>query len=102
VLTQIVDALRTLSLAQIIRAANNHQRKWRRQPHHDHIGSDELTQSDAGIKPFGGEVDQLLTCSDFQLNLGVGLAEGGDHRFQDQRNDRFGHGEAQKPGGTLS
>jgi len=99
---QIVDALRALSLAQIIRAANDNKREWWRQPHRDHIGSDELTQPDASVKPFGREVDQPLACGDLQLDLGVGLAERSDHRLQNQRYGRAGNGDAQEPGGTLA
>ena len=57
VLTQIVDALRPLPLAQIIGAANDHERERRRQPDDYHVWRDELAQTDTGIKPFGREVE---------------------------------------------
>src|SRR5215471_15322528 len=68
----------------------------------DHVGGDELAQTDAGVKPVGREVDQFLACGDLHLDLGIGLAEGCDQRLQQDRHHRARHGEAQQPGRPLS
>ena len=68
--------------AQIIRAADDHHREGRRQPHGHHVGGDELAQPNAGIETFGRDVDQLLARGDLHLDLGIGLAERCDQRFQ--------------------
>jgi hypothetical protein len=102
VLTQIVDALRPLTSAQIIEAANDDKRKRWRQPHRDHVSGDELAQPNAGVKPFGREVDQPLACGNLHLNLGIGLGEGCDQRLQQDRHHRARYREAQQPGWPLS
>src|ERR1700738_2651634 len=91
VLTQIVDALRPLPLAQIIGAANDHERERRRRPDDYHVWRDELAQTDTGIKPFGREVDQLLACGDLHFNLGIGLTERWYQGFQQDRHHRARH-----------
>ena len=77
-MAQFVHSLRTAMTREIVGAADDHEGERRRQPHRDHIGGDELTQPDAGVKPFGREVDQFLACRDLQLDLRIGLAEGCD------------------------
>jgi hypothetical protein len=57
--------------------------------------------SPPGIEAFRGEVYQLLARGDLDLDLGIGLVERGDHRLEDQRDDRSGNSEAQEPRGTL-
>jgi hypothetical protein len=87
VLTQIVDALRATMTREIIGAANDHEREGRRQPHGNHVGGNELTQSDAGVKALGREVDQLPACGDLHFDVGIGLAEGCDQRLDQDRHD---------------
>jgi hypothetical protein len=70
--------------------------------HRDHVGGDEPAQPDAGVKPFGREVDQLLARGHLHLDLGVGLAEGCDKRLQQDRYDGTRHREAQPSGVALS
>ena len=48
--------------------------------------------------PSGREVDQFLACGDLHLDLGKGLAEGGDQGFEQDRHHRARHGEAQHAG----
>ena len=73
-----------------------------RQPHRDHVGGDELAEPNAGVKPFGREVDQLLARGDLHLDLGIGLAERRDQRLQQDRHHRARRREAQQPRRPLS
>ena len=100
--SQIVDALRPrpVPLAQIVGAADDHERERRRQPHGHHVGRDELAETDTRIEAARHQVHHLVARGDLQLDLGVSLAERGEHRLQDQRDDRPGNGEAQSPGGA--
>lgn len=100
-LTKIVDALRPLPPAQIVWAADDHERERLRQSHGDHIRRNKLAETDAGIEAACGKIDHLLACGDLHLDLGIGLAEAGDDRLEDQRDDRAGNGEAEQPGRSL-
>jgi hypothetical protein len=102
VLAQIVDALRPLPPAQIVGAANDRQRERRRQPHCDHVIGDELAQPDASVKPLGRDVDQLLACGEFHLDLRISFAERRDERLQQDRYHRARHRKAQQSGWPLS
>ena len=77
-MAQFVHALWAAMTGEIVGTSDDHEGKRRRQPHRDHVGGDELTQSDAGVKPVGREIDQFLACRDLQFDLGIGLAEGCD------------------------
>jgi hypothetical protein len=99
---QIVDEFRPLPPAQIVGAANDHERERRRQTHRDHIGLDELAEPDAGVKSFGSDIDQVRARGDLHLDLGIGLAEGCDQRLQQDRNHSARHREVQQPGRPLS
>src|SRR5215468_8432395 len=101
-LAQIVDALRPLSTAQIIGAADDHEWERRRQPHCDHVGCDELAQPDASVKSFGRDVRQLRACGDLDLHLGISSAEGCEQRLQQDWQHRTRHREAQQSGRPLS
>ena len=101
VMAQIIDALWPLARAQIIRAADQHQRERRRQPYSHHIGRNELAETNTGVEAFGRDVDWLLGRGDFQLDLGIGLMERSEHRLQEQRDDRPGDSNAQEAGRTL-
>jgi len=48
------------------------------------VGGDELAQPDAGVEPFGREVDQLLAYGDLYLDLRIGFAEGCDQRLEQE------------------
>jgi hypothetical protein len=87
--------------AQIAGAADHSQRMRRRQAHRDHIGLDELAEPDAGVKPFGSDIDQIRACGDLHLDLGIGLAERRDERLQQVRHHRPRRGEPQQPGRPL-
>ena len=102
VATQVIDAFRPLPSAQIIWAANDHEREWLHQPYRDHVGGDKLAQPDAGVKTLSCEVDQFLTRGDFHFDLGIGLAEGCDQRLQQYRHYRTWHCEAEESSGPLS
>ena len=101
VFPQVRDAFRLRARAQIIRAADHHQRERRHQPHGHHIGRDELAETDTGVEAFGRDVHRLLGRGDLQLDFGIGLVERGEYRLQQQRDDGSGNGDAQKPRRTL-
>ena len=77
--------------AQIVGAADHHERERRRQPHRDHVGRDELAEADAGVEATGREIDHLVARGDLQLDLRIGLAKRRDHRLKDKRHDRARH-----------
>ena len=97
-----LEPLRAAVSREIAGAADDHERERRRQPHHDHVGRDELAETDAGVEAARRQIDHLVAGGDLQFDLGIGLAERSDHRLQDQRHHRAGHGEAQQPGRTLA
>ena len=66
-------------------AADDDEAKRRRQANGDHVGGDELAQPDAGVEAFGRQIDQFLARGDLYLDLGIGPAEGGDQRLQQDR-----------------
>jgi hypothetical protein len=70
-------------------------------PDCDHIGGDELTEPDAGVKSFGSDIDQVRACDDLHLDRGIGLAERRDQRLQQYRHHRPRHREAQQSGRPL-
>jgi len=65
-------------------------------------GASVIAQSDASIKTFGCEVDQLLACGKLQLDLGKRPAERRDQRLQQDRHHRAWYGETQAPDRSLS
>jgi len=69
---QIGDEFRPLPPTQIVGATDHGQRLRRRQSDGDHIGLDELAEPDAGVKSFGRDIDQIRSCSDLDLDLGIG------------------------------
>ena len=54
--------------------------------------------ADTGVKAAGRKIHHLVARGDLELNLRVGLTEGGDQRLEDQRHDRARHREAQQSG----
>ena len=80
---------------QVVGAADDDERKRRRQPHRDHVGRDELTETDAGVEPARPQDRPFRRWRDLHFDLGIGLAERGDQRLEDDRDDGARNGEAQ-------
>jgi len=100
--TQIVRTLRPVAAGEVGRAADDDKAEWTRERHRDHVCGDELAEPDTGIEPLGREVDQLLAGGDLHLHLGIGLAEGGDQRLQQDRHDRAGYRKTEQSRRPLS
>jgi hypothetical protein len=81
VVAQIIRAPRPAVAGEVRGTADHYEGERLRQPHRDHVNGDELAQPYAGVKSFGCEIDQRLTCGNLHLNLGIGPAEGCDQRL---------------------
>src|SRR2546430_9246212 len=90
------------SLTEIVRAADDHELEWLCQTHRDHVRSDELTKTNASVKSFGNNVDEVRACDDLHLDFGIGLTERSDHRLQQDWHDGARDRKAQQPGCPLT
>jgi len=68
----------------------------------NHVCRDELAKSDAGVKSFCRDINQVLVRGDLHLDLGIRLAEGCNQRLQQDRHHRGRHCETQQSGRPLS
>ena len=96
VITQMSWQFRGRTICQVGRAADGNEPERRGQPHGDHVGCNELTQSNTGIEAPQCEVGKFLAGNDLDLDSGVGSAERGNDRFQQDGHRPSGHGEAQQ------
>ena len=80
------------------RARNDGQRERLRQPHRNHVGSDELPHPHTGIETICSKVDKFLAGDDLDLDFRIGAAKRGNYWFQHDRDNASRYCEPEQAG----